>query len=73
MGTMQEPERPWGLTSREWEVLDRIAVGETNAEIAEALVVSLETVKTHVRHILEKLTADTRREARRIYREYRSL
>jgi DNA-binding NarL/FixJ family response regulator len=44
-----------GLTPREVEVLWRAARGHTNRQIAAALVVSPETVKTHVRNILHKL------------------
>lgn len=44
-----------GLTDREREVLRHIAQGHTNAEIANALVVSETTVKTHVHHIFAKL------------------
>lgn len=43
------------LTEREQEVLRQLAFGRTNHEIAEALVVSDETVKTHVGNILTKL------------------
>ena len=43
------------LTAREIEVLEHIAMGMSNDEIAEALFVSLTTVKTHVSHILTKL------------------
>jgi DNA-binding NarL/FixJ family response regulator len=43
------------LTPREQEVTWYTARGYTNRQIAEALVVSIETVKTHVRHVLEKL------------------
>jgi DNA-binding NarL/FixJ family response regulator len=43
------------LSEREREVLTLIGRGRSNAEIADELVVSLATVKTHVRHILQKL------------------
>ncbi|MGA2351416.1 MAG: response regulator transcription factor [Terracidiphilus sp.] len=52
-----------GLSSRELEVLDMIAKGLTNKEIARALLISQFTVRTHVTHILEKLAATDRTEA----------
>jgi DNA-binding CsgD family transcriptional regulator len=59
------PDRPPDeeLTDREGEVLRLLAVGATNAQIADQLVVSESTVKTHVRHILRKLRAVNRSQA----------
>ncbi|MGH2609548.1 MAG: response regulator transcription factor [Tepidiformaceae bacterium] len=51
------------LTAREREVLDLLSRGMSNAEIAETMFVSVHTVKTHVRHILEKLELDSRHQA----------
>jgi two-component system, NarL family, nitrate/nitrite response regulator NarL len=52
-----------GLSSREMEVLQCLAQGKTTALIATELYISENTVKTHVRHILEKLEASNRAEA----------
>ena len=52
-----------GLSSREMEVLDCLAQGRTTIQIAGELFISENTVKTHVRHILEKLEASNRAEA----------
>lgn len=52
-----------GLSKREMEVLDCLANGMTSAQIAGELFISENTVKTHVRHILEKLEASNRAEA----------
>ena len=56
-------EEVLGLTSREGEVLDLIARGYTNREIAATLVISVKTVSVHVSHILRKLGAPNRLEA----------
>jgi DNA-binding NarL/FixJ family response regulator len=48
------------LSGREREVLQRLAEGETNAEIAAALVISISTVQTHRGRIFEKLQLKTR-------------
>ena len=53
------------LTRREQEVLELVAQRLTNDEIAERLVISVETVKTHVAHILAKLGVTGRRELAR--------
>ena len=51
------------LTRRELDVLEHMVRGETNADIARALVVSEGTVKFHVKNILRKLHASNRAEA----------
>ena len=51
------------LTAREREILQLLADGMSNADVAEKLFISQETVKSHVRHILTKLEADTRTHA----------
>jgi DNA-binding NarL/FixJ family response regulator len=50
------------LTPREADVLDLLQGGRSNAEIAATLHVSVETVRTHARHIYRKLGVRTRRE-----------
>jgi two-component system NarL family response regulator len=51
------------LTAREMEVLRQVAKGSSNREIASALFISQNTVKNHVRNILEKLQLHSRTEA----------
>ena len=51
------------LTSRELEVLMMLAAGRSNQAIASELVVTLDTVKKHVGHVLGKLGAANRTEA----------
>ena len=51
------------LTSRELEVLGMLAAGRSNQAIAGELVVTLDTVKKHVGHVLGKLGAANRTEA----------
>jgi DNA-binding CsgD family transcriptional regulator len=52
-----------GITEREFEVLALLAAGRSNKEIAAKLSVSLNTVKTHVSRLFEKLGASRRTEA----------
>jgi two-component system, NarL family, response regulator LiaR len=51
------------LTAREWEVVDLLYQGQTTDEIAEALVLSHETVRSHIKNLMRKLGAKTRAEA----------
>jgi len=54
-----------GLTPRQLEVLRLVAQGLRNSEIADQLVISEQTVKTHVAHLLEKLGVTSRLQAAR--------
>jgi DNA-binding NarL/FixJ family response regulator len=63
VSTPQPTESPDDLTPREVEVLGLIAEGLTNTEIAERLVVSAATVKSHVNHIFAKIGARDRAQA----------
>jgi len=56
----------YALTAREQEVLDLIATGATDKEIAEQLSLSRHTVKSHVRNILSKTHAINRRQAAKL-------
>jgi DNA-binding NarL/FixJ family response regulator len=63
----EEPERPYPkdvahLTERELEILGRLSDGYTNPEIAEALHISVATVRTHVARIFQKLDVHSRRD-----------
>lgn len=64
-GGLPEKEDETGLTEREQQVLFQASKGATDKEIAAALNISLNTVKTHIRNILSKLHVRTRREAAR--------
>ena len=62
-GKAANPKAVALLTPRELDVLREVARGLSNAEIAESLVLSEQTIKTHVAHILMKLGARDRTQA----------
>jgi len=73
------PEGPGGLrpvksplTPREWEVVDLLAERKTTDQIADQLVLSSETVRSHVKNILRKLDARSREEAVAVAQRMRS-
>lgn len=58
-----KPEKDYGLTSRESQILKLITEGYSNNEIANQLFVSINTTKAHVASILQKLEVDDRLQA----------
>jgi len=52
-----------GLTARETEVLSKVAEGNKNRDIGERLFISEDTVKVHIKHIMDKLGASDRTQA----------
>jgi ATP/maltotriose-dependent transcriptional regulator MalT len=71
--TGREPTEAHGLTEREVEVLRHLAAGETNKEIATALVVSERTIDRHVSNIFAKLGVSSRAAATAYAYEHRLL
>jgi ATP/maltotriose-dependent transcriptional regulator MalT len=65
----QEKLRELGITRRELEILELIAAGLSNREIAEKLFVSENTVKTHSSRLFDKLSAKRRTQAVQIGKE----
>jgi two-component system, NarL family, response regulator LiaR len=51
------------LTAREWEVVDLLHQGKTTDQIADALVLSGETIRSHIKNLMRKLGAHSREEA----------
>jgi DNA-binding NarL/FixJ family response regulator len=51
------------LTPREWEVLDLLCTGQSTDDIADALVLSSETVRSHIKNLLRKLGVSSRQAA----------
>ena len=48
------------LTTREWEIVDQLCLGRSTEQMAEALVLSTETVRTHIKNIMRKLRVNSR-------------
>jgi len=63
LGVVRMPERPEPLSPREMDVLRLLARGQSNKEIARTLHLAEETIKDHVRHILAKLSVQSRTQA----------
>jgi two-component system, NarL family, response regulator LiaR len=63
MHEVRAPDSPEALTERETEVLELIARGKTNTQIARELFVGEATVKSHVHSILSKLNVSSRTQA----------
>jgi DNA-binding CsgD family transcriptional regulator len=58
------------MTPRERQVLRLLSAGKTNAQIAAGLYITESTVKTHVRHVMQKLGASNRTDAVRKYQRW---
>jgi len=69
----EPPGPPGGLSEREVEVLRMVALGHTNAEVAEQLFLSVRTVETHRAHIQQKLRIGSRAELVRYAIDHRLL
>jgi len=61
------------LTDREWEVLDLLASGARTEEIAQTLVLSTETVRSHLKNLYRKLEVRSRAEATEAAQRLREL
>ncbi|MEA2144236.1 MAG: hypothetical protein QOI64_2666 [Solirubrobacteraceae bacterium] len=59
------------LSGREWEVLDHLCSGASTDDIADTLVLSTETIRSHIKNILRKLHVSSRAEAIAVARELR--
>jgi DNA-binding NarL/FixJ family response regulator len=60
------------LTAREWEVIDLLKASKTNDQIAGELVLSPETIRSHMKNILRKLKVRSRQEAVAVADEMRT-
>jgi DNA-binding CsgD family transcriptional regulator len=58
--TLQDAKTRFGLTERETAVIEHLLKGWTNKEIANAIAISEQTVKEHIKHIMDKTKTSTR-------------
>ncbi|KGR75639.1 response regulator [Ureibacillus sinduriensis] len=58
--TYEDEPSPLSLTPRECEILSRVAAGDTNKQIAQSFYIAENTVKNHIKNLLEKLQLDNR-------------
>ena len=58
----EQKERPFALTAREMEIVEAIASGDSNRDIAARLNISLQTVKHHLTSVFDKTGTSTRLE-----------
>jgi len=60
----RSPKQPWHeLTERELQVLNLVVQGQSNRQIADAMFISVTTVKAHISNVLSKLQVASRAEA----------
>jgi len=64
-------EERTSLTRREWEVLELVAEGKGNREVAELLCISVNTVEQHLKHIFVKLQIRNRTQAGWVYFQFK--
>lgn len=70
---VQDISAPYGLTEREMEVLDLMALGKTNKEIGSLLFLSPHTVRTHTVNIYDKIGLRTRLEVVKEYQKMKQI
>lgn len=60
------------LTTREWELVDQLCLGHSTEQIADAFVLSVETVRTHIKNIMRKLNVHSRAEVVELVKRFRA-
>ncbi len=60
------------LTTREWELVDQLCLGRSTEQMAEAFVLSVETVRSHIKNTMRKLNVHSRAEVVELVRRFRA-